>query len=65
MKQKYIFEEYETKILKKYKKGTKIEESDIDVLDRFTLIGLVKRGFDFDKMYPTAKLSDLGKELVE
>ena len=65
MEQKPIFEGYETKVLEKYKTGRKIEESDKVVLDRFTLIGLVERGFNFDKMYPTAKLSDLGKELLE
>ncbi len=64
MKQRPIFEKYETEVLTKYKTRKRIEESDKTVLDRFTLIGLIEHGFNFDKMYPTAKLSELGNNLL-
>lgn len=65
MEKKQVFDEFEKKVLEKYKHGRRIDERDRAILDRFTLIGLVRWGFNYSNMYPTAELSELGKGLLE
>ena len=65
MEKKQVFDEFEKRILEKYKWGKEIDESDRLVLDRFTLIGLIRHGFNYSKMCPTAELSELGKQLIK
>lgn len=65
MKKNPIFEEYERRVLEKYRHGEKVEEQDEDILNRLTLIGLVEWGFNYSEMYPTAKTSNLGTQLLD
>ncbi len=56
-----IFTEYDRAVLKKFKNGGVVEtEKEKKVVDRWASVGFVHRGYDWDKMCGTAKLSDSG-----
>ncbi len=55
-----IFTEYERAILKKFENGGYVEsEEEKDVVDDLASMGLVLRGYDWEKKCGTAKLTDL------
>ena len=60
-----IFNSYEIQVMQKYVNRKVLSEQDRVVVDRLSLIGMFSRGFDFDNMQPTAKLTDLGRELLD
>lgn len=55
----------EYKVLEKYLKGGYVEDEDKDIIDEFSSIGLIRRGFDTSEgiCRETASLTHLGKEL--
>ena len=59
-----VFEDWEAKVLGKYKDWNRIDNEDEVILDRFTLIGFVQHEFNFDEMYPVAKLTNLCRRLL-
>ncbi len=53
-----IFTKHEKEVLIKFKKGEYVTKEDKEIIDDFASIGLVLRGYDWEKKCGTALLSD-------
>lgn len=54
-----IFTQYEKEVLKKFKNGGYVTtQKDKEVVDDLASIGLILRGYDWEKKCGTARLSD-------
>lgn len=55
----------EGKILREYSEGLEVKSQDKLYLERMAITGLVKYGYDIDKMTQTAKTTLLGRSVME
>ncbi len=49
------------RILIKYRKGRKVDPTDMDAIKRLSSVGLIRCGFDTENIMPTAITTELGK----
>lgn len=57
-----VFSEAEFKVLTRYKDGATVVNKDDTILNRYSAVGFVSFGFNWDTMEETARLTELGLE---